>query len=128
MHPFKLYFTGDYLDVAGTVKYGDIGLAALKTSEFIKTGFFVDQKPAAGDATYLDRLYSLQITPENVASANGIVIFRPWVKASAFVNGAENLVVLGRAGAGYDKIDIKECTENDVVVFNAPDTLTHSTA
>ncbi len=37
-------------------------------------------------------------------------------------------MVLARAGAGYDKIDVAACTENDVVVFNAPDTLTHSTA
>jgi phosphoglycerate dehydrogenase-like enzyme len=50
------------------------------------------------------------------------------VKSSAFANGASNLLVLARAGAGYDKIDVAACTSNDVVVFNAPDTLTHSTA
>jgi phosphoglycerate dehydrogenase-like enzyme len=37
-------------------------------------------------------------------------------------------MVIGRAGAGYDKIDLAACTENDVAVFNAPDTLTHATA
>ena len=73
-------------------------------------------------------MYSLEITPDHVANSNGIVIFRPWVKASAFANGAKDLVVLARAGVGYDKIDLDACTENDVVVFNAPDTLTHSTA
>jgi phosphoglycerate dehydrogenase-like enzyme len=128
MPPFKLFFTGDYLDETGAVKYGDIGLDALASSGYVETGFLWDQKPAPGDSTYWDRLYSLQIKPEHVAQANGIVIFRPWVKASSFVNGAENLVVLARAGAGYDKIDISACTENDVVLFNAPDTLTHSTA
>jgi phosphoglycerate dehydrogenase-like enzyme len=128
MPSFKLLFTGDYLDETGAVKYGDIGLDSLASSGHVETGFLLDQKPAAGDSTYLDRLYSLQIKPEHVAQANGIVIFRPWVKASAFVNGAENLVVLARAGAGYDKIDISACTANDVVLFNAPDTLTHSTA
>lgn len=128
MSTFKLFFTGDYLDETGAVKYGDIGLEALARSGYVKTGFLLDQKPEAGDSTYVDRLYSLQVTPEHVAQANGIVIFRPWVKASAFAKGAENLVVLGRAGAGYDKIDIAACTENDVVLFNAPDTLTHSTA
>src|SRR5882724_501658 len=128
MPPFKLFFTGDYLDETGTVKYGDIGLDSLASSGYVETGFLLDQAPSPGDSTYLDRIYSLQITPEHVAKANGIVIFRPWVKASAFVNGAENLVVFARAGAGYDKIDISACTENDVVLFNAPDTLTHSTA
>jgi len=128
MPAFKLFFTGDYLDERGAVKYGDIGLDTLASSGYVETGFLLDQAPAPCDTTYLDRIYSLQITPEHVAKANGIVIFRPWVKASAFANGAENLVVLARAGAGYDKIDISACTENDVVPFNAPDTLTHSTA
>jgi phosphoglycerate dehydrogenase-like enzyme len=128
MPAFKLFFTGDYLDETGAVKYGDIGLDSLAGSGYVESGFLLDQKPGPGDSTYLDRLYSLQVTPEHVAQANGIVIFRPWVKASAFVNGAENLVVLVRAGAGYDKIDISACTENDVVLLNAPDTLTHSTA
>jgi phosphoglycerate dehydrogenase-like enzyme len=125
---FKLFFTGDYLDETGAVKYGDIGLESLASPGYVKTGFFWDQKPAPGDSTYWDRLYSLELEPQHVALANGIVIFRPWVKASAFANGAENLVVLARAGAGYDKIDILACTANDVVLFNAPETLTHSTA
>jgi phosphoglycerate dehydrogenase-like enzyme len=125
---FKLFYTGDYLDETGAVKYGDIGMEAVKNSGYVQTGFLRDQSPAPGDIGYWDRLYSLQVTPEHVAMANGIVIFRPWVKASAFARGAENLVVLARAGAGYDKIDIGACTENDVVVCNAPDTLTHSTA
>ena len=128
MPTFKLFFTGDYLDETGAVKYGDIGLDSLAGSGYVDTGFLVDQKPSPGDETYLERLYSLQVKPEHVAEANGIVVFRPWVKASAFAKGAENLVVLARAGAGYDKIDISACTENDVVLFNAPDTLTHSTA
>jgi phosphoglycerate dehydrogenase-like enzyme len=63
-----------------------------------------------------------------VEGANGIIIFRPWVRASAFARGASDLVVIGRAGAGFDKIDLEACTGNDVAVFNAPDTLTHSTA
>jgi phosphoglycerate dehydrogenase-like enzyme len=128
MQPFKLFFTGDYLDESGEVKSGDIGLDALAASGYIETGFLRDQQPQPGDDTYWDRLYSLEIKPEHVAQANGIVIFRPWVQASAFVNGAENLLVVARAGAGYDKIDLAACSAHDVVVFNAPDTLTHSTA
>ena len=50
------------------------------------------------------------------------------MKDSAFAGGAERLTVIGRAGAGIDKIDLAACTENDVAVFNAPDTLTHATA
>jgi phosphoglycerate dehydrogenase-like enzyme len=128
MPPFRLFFTGDYLDESGNVKTGDIGLDTLKATGYIESNFLRDQSPTLGDDTYWDRLYSLEVKPEHVAKANAIVIFRPWIKASAFRDGAENLVAFARAGAGYDKIDVDACTANDVVVFNAPDTLTHSTA
>ena len=36
--------------------------------------------------------------------------------------------MIARAGIGYDKIDLAVCTANDVVVFNSPNGLTHSTA
>jgi len=36
--------------------------------------------------------------------------------------------VIGRSGAGYDKVDVAACTENDVALFNAPMALNHSTA
>jgi phosphoglycerate dehydrogenase-like enzyme len=94
----------------------------------METGFLLDQKPTAGDAAYWDRLYSLEITPEHIANANAIVVVRPWLKAEAFVYGAKDLIAIARAGAGYDKIDVDSCTKNNVVAFNAPDSMTHSTA
>ena len=124
---FNLFFTGDYLEETGQV-IRSIELDRLKDTGFIHAEFLRDQMPTPGDSSYWDRLYSLEITPEHVAKANGIVIFRPWVKASAFINGAKDLLVLARAGVGYDKIDISACTRNDVLVFNAPDALTHSTS
>lgn len=127
MPTFHLSYTGDYLDEAGQASM-DLGLDQLAATGYIETNFLKDQSPAPGDTTYWDRLYSLEITPDHVANSNGIVIFRPWVRASAFAGGAKDLIVLARAGVGYDKIDLDACTENDVVVFNAPDTLTHSTA
>ena len=36
--------------------------------------------------------------------------------------------MIGRSGAGYDKIDLHACTEHGVAVFNAPLALNHSTA
>ena len=36
--------------------------------------------------------------------------------------------MIGRSGAGYDKIDLAACTEHGVAVFNAPLALNHSTA
>jgi phosphoglycerate dehydrogenase-like enzyme len=50
------------------------------------------------------------------------------VTKSTFASGAGDLFVIGRSGAGYDKIDLNACTENGVAVFNAPLALNHSTA
>ncbi len=128
MHLFRIDFTGDHLDQNGNVAACDLGIDALEETGFIKTGFLLDQKPDPGDANYWERFYSLEITPDHVSRANGIVVCRPWVRESAFASGAENLVIIERAGAGYDKIDLDACTRNDVVVCNVPDSLTHSTA
>ncbi|MBV9307090.1 MAG: hypothetical protein JOZ45_13165 [Acidobacteriaceae bacterium] len=127
MQRFRVLYTGDYLNEAGQPLPG-IGLDLLDGVPHIEVGFLTDQSPKESDTTYWDRLYSIEITPEHVAAANGLVVCRPWVKASAFMKGAENLLAIGRAGAGYDKIDVSACTRHDVLVFNCPDTLTHSTA
>ena len=128
MRTFNILLTGDYLGENGQVASGDIGLDVLDNVPHVRAGFLLDQKPDSNDPTYWDRLYSLEIKPHHIAEANGLVVLRPWVKASAFSAGADNLVVIGRAGAGYDKIDLEACTANDVAVFYSPDTLTHSTA
>ena len=125
---FTVAYTGDYLAEDGKPAIADIGLDRYDGHREIAVTFLHDQAPKPGDTGYQERLYSLEISAKDVASAEGIVIFRPWVKASAFVEGAERLIVLGRAGAGTDKIDLDACTENDVAVFNAPDSLTHATA
>jgi phosphoglycerate dehydrogenase-like enzyme len=124
---FKVCFTGDYLNEQGEVAIPELQLA-LYGQAGLSYDFLRDQSPRLGEAGYWGRLYSLQLEPHHLAGANGIVIFRPWVRATAFADGAEDLVVIGRAGAGFDKIDLDACTANDVAVFNCPDTLTHSTA
>jgi len=127
MRRFELKFTGDLSDAAGKPA-GDLAWDLLDRAPHVRYGFLEDQRPRPGDPSYQDLLYSLEIQPHHVASANGIVVCRPWVKASAFAGGAAGLAAIGRAGIGYDKIDLKACTANDVVVFNSPHGLTHSTA
>lgn len=128
MAAFEVRYTGDYLDEQGRLAIPDIAVDLYQPYPFIRHGFLTDLSPPPGDPGYWDRLYSLEIAPEHLRDADAIVIFRPWIKASAFRNGAERLVVFGRAGAGIDKIDLAACTAHDVAVFNAPDTLTHATA
>ena len=128
MADFHVNYTGDYLDARGALAVPDIALDLYAARAYLRQGFLTEQSPPPGDAGYWDRLYSLEVTASNVTASDAIVIFRPWVKATAFAQGAERLTVIGRAGAGHDKIDLAACTANHVAVFNAPDTLTHSTA
>jgi phosphoglycerate dehydrogenase-like enzyme len=128
MPAFKVLYSGDYLNSSGQFVRPDMGLDLLQNVPFIQTGFMLDQAPQPNDPGYSDRLYSLEVTADHVAGANGLIICRPWVKPSAFSYGAANLVAIGRGGAGYDKIDVVACTANDVLVFNSPNSLVHSTA
>ncbi len=128
MNTFHVALTGDFLRADGSSAYGDIRLDLLQRAPFIRCDFIRDHAPRPDDPGYWDRLYSLEVTADHVASLDGLIVLRPWVKRGAFAKGAARLVAIGRSGAGYDKIDIAACTDNDVAVFNAPFALNHSTA
>lgn len=128
MRTFRVALTGDFLGETGTSAYGDIGLSLLESVPFVAYRFLPEHAPDPADRGYFDRLYSLEVTPDQIADTDGLIVLRPWIKATTFARGAENLAVIGRSGAGYDKIDVEACTANDVALFNAPEALTHSTA
>jgi phosphoglycerate dehydrogenase-like enzyme len=125
---FEVFYSGDYLDAAGKVAAGYWGEDMLKSAPHVRHGFLMDQSPVELGAAYNERLYRLQLEPHHVKAADGVVVIRPYVRRSCFAGGAQRLVVIGRAGVGTDKIDLAACTDNDVAVFNAPESLTHSTA
>jgi phosphoglycerate dehydrogenase-like enzyme len=128
MRTFRIALSGDYLDEDGRSAYGELGWSAWDACPFIRYHFLTEQAPRRGDRSYWERFYSMEVTPSQIADVDGLVVVRPWVKGSTFRGGARDLVVIGRSGAGYDKIDLEACTAHDVVVFNAPLALNHSTA
>ena len=128
LRDFRIAFTGDFLDESGAVAYGDIGLDRLASQPSLRWHFITDLSPKPSDPGYWARLYSLEVAPDHIQGVDGLVVLRPWVKRSTFAEGAADLVVIGRSGAGYDKIDLDACTEHGVAVFNAPMALNHSTA
>jgi phosphoglycerate dehydrogenase-like enzyme len=128
LRDFRIAFTGDFLDESGAVAYGDIGLDRLAKHPLLRWHFISDLGPKSSDPGYWARLYSLEVIPDSIKGVDGLVVLRPWVKRAAFAEGAPDLVVIGRSGAGYDKIDLDACTEHGVAVFNAPMALNHSTA
>ncbi len=128
MRIVRVALTGDFLNESGALAYGAAGLSRLASAPLIRHEFLADLAPRPGDRSYWSRLYSLEITSEHIQDVAGLIVLRPWVKRAAFAKGAESLVVIGRSGAGYDKIDLAACTEHGVAVFNAPLALNHSTA
>ena len=126
MRTFRIALTGDFLGENGESAYGDLNLPALAAAPFIKFQFLTRQSPRPGDPGYWSRFYSLEVTADDLRNVDGLVVLRPWVKRAALA-AAENLVVIGRSGAGYDKIDVGACTEHDVALFNAPLALNHAT-
>jgi phosphoglycerate dehydrogenase-like enzyme len=125
---FQVALTGDFLDETGRPAYGDAGLDLLSSAPHVRYCYLTEQAPGPGDADYWKRFYSLDVTPEQVAGVHGLVVLRPWLKRPALAGGADELVVVGRSGAGYDKIDVAACTEFGVALFNVPLALNHPTA
>jgi phosphoglycerate dehydrogenase-like enzyme len=128
MRTFRVAYTGDFLDEDGASAYGDVGLSRLDSCSYLQYRFLREHAPRRGDTGYWQRFYALEITAEQIEGLDGLVVLRPSVKRSTFSQGARDLFVIGRSGAGYDKVDVAACTENDVALFNAPLALEHATA
>jgi len=125
---FRLGITGDFLSEQGTDACGGLPLDQLATDPSIVWDFIRAHAPRPGDAAYWERFYSLEVLPEHLANLDGVIVLRPWLKRPALEAARERLLVVGRSGAGYDKIDVAACTDCDVVLFNAPHALNHATA
>jgi len=65
---------------------------------------------------------------EHVRSANGWIVRSGTTVTAELIDLAENLKVIGRAGVGVDNIDLDAATRKGVLVCNAPDGNTISTA
>lgn len=128
MRTFQVALTGDFLDPTGRVAIGDAGTGMLSSCPHVRFRFLEDQAPRPGDTDYWKRFYSLEVAPEHLAGVHGLIVLRPRVRRAALSAAAGDLVVLGRSGAGYDKVDVAACTEHGIALFNVPDALNHSTA
>ncbi|REJ78191.1 MAG: phosphoglycerate dehydrogenase [Acidobacteria bacterium] len=68
------------------------------------------------------------VLSKELIDADGVIV-RSATKISAeLMDGARRLRVIGRAGVGVDNIDIRAATERGIVVMNAPDGNTITTA
>lgn len=102
--PFRVAFTGDFLDTSGRPRYSDYGLPT-----------FADQPQIAHR---LIATSSPELSPEQIGDANGVVVLTPRVTRRS-VTGRHDLLAIARFGVGYDTVDVPACTENDVLVIIA---------
>lgn len=128
MRTFHLAISGDILNEEGVDAYGGLPTDQLDRAPHISYRFLHDQAPRKGDREYWERFYSLEVSAAHLAGLDGFIVLRPWMKRDAIESARERMVVIGRSGAGYDKIDVAACTECDIALFNAPLALNHPTA
>lgn len=60
--------------------------------------------------------------------ADGVIVRSATKITAELMDAAKNLKVIGRAGVGVDNIDVKAATQRGIVVMNAPDGNTITTA
>ena len=125
---FRLAITGDFLNENGVDACGGLPLHLLDAAGRLEYHFLRDLAPQPGDRDYWQRFYSLEVSANHLPGIDGLVVLRPWVRREALEPARERLVVIGRSGAGFDKIDVAACTEFGIALFNAPLALNHPTA
>src|SRR5262245_53839132 len=128
LRPFRLAITGDVLNEHGVDAYGGLPRELLDGAPHIEYEFLRDLAPRPGDDQYWHRFYSLEVSAAHLVDLDGLVLLRPWIKREALASARERLVVIGRSGAGYDKVDVASCTDFNIALFNAPMALNHPTA
>ena len=128
MRPFRLAITGDILNERGEDAYGGLPLNLLDADPHVEYHFLFDHAPQPADSAYWQRFYSLEVTAAHIAGIDGLIVLRPWIRRPALESACERLVVIGRSGAGYDKVDVAACTDCDIALYNAPLALNHPTA
>jgi phosphoglycerate dehydrogenase-like enzyme len=111
---FQVAFSRDFLNDAGELAYGDIGLSRLDEATGVAYRFLNE--------------YTRVVTPEQIAEVDGLVVIYPHVTPETFAHGAERLTFIGRCGVGYDRIHVEACTANDVALMNAPQAMRLPTA
>jgi len=125
---FRVAISGDFLNEQGADATGELPVERLDATPHVDWHYLRDQGPQPGDAQYWNRFYSLQMTAEQLAGVDGLILLRPWLKREVLEQARDRLVVVARSGAGYDKVDVAACTDHDVVLTNAPLALNHPTA
>ena len=98
---FRVKLTADFF-IEDRPRYAAIDFGILEDQQHIEVAWFEQHHQV--------------ITPEQIGEASGVMVLSPAVTRES-VSNSENLLAIGRFGVGYDLVDIKACTDSDVLVF-----------
>src|SRR6185369_1655989 len=101
MSKFVVTLTADFYDSAGAPKFRDLGLSVFADQPQIEQRVFKEHRKEIG--------------ADQIGNAHGVIVLTPAVTAAS-VAKAENLLAVARFGVGYDAVDVRACTEADVLV------------
>ncbi len=110
---FKVGITKDFLTPDGKLTYDDIGLDVLDNAEGLQYEFLSD--------------HHSPVTPDMLIGYDAIISLAPSYNADSF-KGVHNLKAISRFGVGYDMIDLKACSDANVMVTITRGAVNHSVA
>src|SRR3954463_12317984 len=99
---FHVALTADFYNPNGDPKFGDFGLSVFDDHPQISVRPLVEHRP--------------EIMAEQLRGANGVIVLTPEVTRNT-VSETDDLLAVGRFGVGYDSVDVKACTEANVLVL-----------
>jgi phosphoglycerate dehydrogenase-like enzyme len=99
---FRIALTADFYYPDGAPRHRDIGLSILDGVAGVEVSRFGEHRE--------------EITPEQLAGVNGVIVLTPHVTGRSLADASE-LLAIGRFGVGYDAVDVAACTAADVVLF-----------
>lgn len=99
---FNVGLTADFFDDAGKPKFSDMGLGGFEPYPHVRQTVLETHKP--------------EIAAEQLQGLQGVIVLTPTVTKRT-VATADDLLVVGRFGVGYDGVDVQACTDADVAVF-----------
>src|SRR3954463_2336759 len=99
---FHVALTADFYNPNGDPKFGDFGLSVFDDHPQISVRPLVEHRP--------------EIMADQLRGANGVIVLTPEVTRNT-VSETDELLAIGRFGVGYDSVDVKACTEANVLVL-----------
>ncbi|MBI3875981.1 MAG: dehydrogenase, partial [Verrucomicrobia bacterium] len=105
--------TRDFLTADGKLIYKDIGLSVLDAAKGVRHRFLDRHEPT--------------ITPDLLRDVDAVISLTPKYTAASFT-GLERFAAVVRFGVGYDMVDVKACTDADVLLCITAGAVNHSVA